>query len=109
MAQTTSGALGSLRSRGATKRRGIRHTGGKIAMQEGRDHCQFYTKSRLTRIFADQSLRLIAFGKSNSIFSISPRLSANQRLGEFDTRVTDRLPYWMASGWYFVFELGVSA
>ncbi len=77
--------------------------------QEGRDHCQFYTKTRLTRIFVDQSLRLIAFGKSNSIFSISPRLSANQSLGEFDARVTDYLPYWMASGWYFVFEMGVSA
>lgn len=79
------------------------------AKQVGRDHCQFYTRSRLIRIFADQSLRLIAFGKSNSIFSISPRLSAMQSFGEFDARVTDHLPYWIASGWYFVFELGVSA
>jgi hypothetical protein len=75
--------------------------------QEGRDHCQFYTKSHLTRIFADRSFHLIAFGKSNSIFSISPRLSAMQSFGELDARVTDHLPYWMASGWYFVFELSV--
>lgn len=74
--------------------------------QEGRDHCQFYTKSRLTRIFADQSFRLVAFGKSNSVLSISPRLSASQSLGEFDARITDHLPFWMASGWYFVFEVG---
>lgn len=74
--------------------------------QPGRDHCQFYTKSRIVRLFERHGFRLLRFGRSNSVFSISPRLSANQFLGELDARLTDRLPYWMASGWYFVFELG---
>ncbi len=72
--------------------------------QPGRDHCQFFTRGRLLRLFEQRGFRLVGFGKSNSIFSISPRLSANRLLGELDVRVTDRLPYWLASGWYFVFE-----
>lgn len=72
--------------------------------QPGRDHCQFYTKGRLMRLFEQRGFRLLDFGTSNSIFSISPRLSANQFLGELDVRITDHLPYWMASGWYFLFE-----
>lgn len=74
----------------------------------GPDHCQFYTKSRLVGLFSAFSLRHIGFAKSDSFLTIFPALRRSALFGRLDTRLADILPYWIASGWYFVFQLGES-
>jgi hypothetical protein len=32
-------------------------------------------------------------------------LRKNSLIGRVDIALADQLPYWLASGWYFVFEL----
>jgi SAM-dependent methyltransferase len=71
----------------------------------GVDHCQFYTKVRLERLFSKFSLSLIRFASSDSFLTIFPSLRRNAFLGNIDIRLADVLPHWLASGWYFVFEL----
>jgi 2-polyprenyl-3-methyl-5-hydroxy-6-metoxy-1,4-benzoquinol methylase len=70
----------------------------------GRDHCQRYTKGGLVALFAAQSFRLIEFTKSDFVFTIFRPLRRSRFFGGLDTRLADTLPYWMASGWYMVFE-----
>jgi 2-polyprenyl-3-methyl-5-hydroxy-6-metoxy-1,4-benzoquinol methylase len=69
------------------------------------DHCQFYTKSRLLNLFSAFSLRLVGFGKSDSLLPIFPPLTRSALLGNLDIKFADILPYWCASGWYFTFVL----
>jgi SAM-dependent methyltransferase len=71
----------------------------------GPGHCQFYTRGRLLDLFSAFSLSLIDFAKSDSFLAMSSALRKNIFLGELDTRIADLLPYWLASGWYFVFQL----
>jgi SAM-dependent methyltransferase len=71
----------------------------------GVDHCQFYTKGRLLELFSSASLELVDSGKSDSFLTVFTPLRRNALLGRLDTRLADILPYWMASGWYFVFQL----
>lgn len=71
----------------------------------GGDHCQFYTKGRLLNLFSSFSLRLIGFAKSDAFLPIFPQLRRSTLLGNIDINLADILPYWLASGWFFIFEL----
>ncbi len=72
----------------------------------GVDHCQFYTQSRLVRLFTAHQLKLVKSANSDFILSIFGRLlKKNPFLGKLDTKVADVLPAWAVSGWYFVFIL----
>lgn len=72
----------------------------------GPDHCQFYTKNRLIKLFSDFSLEPIGLAASDSfcaIFSLVQLRSVT--LENIDTKLADILPYCFASGWYFNFEM----
>lgn len=71
----------------------------------GPDHCQFYSKSRLVGLFSEFSLGLVDFAKSDSFLTVFPPLRRSASFGKLDTKLADILPYWIASGWYFVFQL----
>lgn len=71
---------------------------------EGRENITFFTRKNLLKMLSDFSLRLIHSGKSDAFFSISARLRNSPFFGNIDIKIADRLPYWMVSGWYFVFE-----
>lgn len=90
-----------------SRRNSLRRMLGKTPYVEGngRDHCQFYTRGRLLRLFSEHCLGLVDSGKSDSFLAILPSLRRNTVLGRLDTKLADILPYWLASGWYFVFQL----
>jgi len=68
--------------------------------------CQFFTKERLVKLFSRFSLRLIDFAKSDSFLAaLGPLYKKSDLLGDIDIKLADLLPYWLASGWYFVFEM----
>jgi 2-polyprenyl-3-methyl-5-hydroxy-6-metoxy-1,4-benzoquinol methylase len=71
----------------------------------GGDHCQFYSKGRLVKLFSNSCLRLVKFGKSDSLLVVISPLRESVFFGNIDIRLADLLPYWLASGWYFVCEL----
>lgn len=71
----------------------------------GDDHCQFYTKVAILKLFSDFSLKLIKFQKSDSFLTIFSPLRNNRFLGRFDIILAEILPYQLASGFYFTFEL----
>lgn len=85
----------------------LRHLFGKPSYVRGAggDRCQFYTRSGLVEMFSRFSLRTVDFAKSDSILAIFPRLRKSALFGNIDIRLADVLPYWLASGWYFVFEM----
>jgi 2-polyprenyl-3-methyl-5-hydroxy-6-metoxy-1,4-benzoquinol methylase len=85
----------------------LRHQLGKPPYIKGggADHCQFYTKKALARLFSGFSLRLVDFAKSDSFLTIFGSLRKNTLLASIDIKLADILPYWFASGWYFVFEM----
>jgi 2-polyprenyl-3-methyl-5-hydroxy-6-metoxy-1,4-benzoquinol methylase len=66
-------------------------------------HCQFYTRKRFIEMLSAFSFRLKNFGKSDSILAIfTTRWGCP--LSRLDVWLADILPWWLASGWYFVFE-----
>ena len=76
-------------------------------------HVQFYSQSRLKRMFGKAGLRIIR--KQPSVFACGPlagfavgRLpeSLCTRLYKWNERVTDYLPMSLASGWYFALKSG---
>lgn len=72
----------------------------------GPDHCQFYTKNRLIKLFSDFSLELTGFAKSDSFLAIFRFGSIRSvTLQNIDVKLADILPYSFASGWFFVFEM----
>jgi len=66
-------------------------------------HVQFFTRSRLRRLFA--SVGLVSFREGAGSFLAGPivghALTRSMRLIDWNARVTDRLPFILASGWYF--------
>lgn len=66
-------------------------------------HIQFFTRSRLRRLFRECGL--VSFREGAASFLAGP--IAGHALARFDSfirwnaRVTDRLPFGLASGWYF--------
>ena len=54
-------------------------------------------------------LKEIELGRSDSFMGIFGSCATKSRsIGKLDTQLADILPYWMASGWYFVFERGTA-
>ncbi len=73
---------------------------------DGSSHCQFYTKTRLVRLFSRYFLKLVHFAKSDSFFPIVRDFHIKSSvLEKFDIMLADILPFWLTSGWYFVFEM----
>lgn len=85
----------------------LRHGLGKLSYDQERSgvSCHFYTINKLVRFFSKFNFRLILFGKSDAFLSIFRILRKNSLIANVDIKIADLLPYWLASGWYFVFEL----
>jgi 2-polyprenyl-3-methyl-5-hydroxy-6-metoxy-1,4-benzoquinol methylase len=74
-------------------------------------HIQFFTRSRLRRLFAEAGL--VAVHEAAGSFLAGPIvghfLARSRRLIDWNAQVTDRLPLVLASGWYFVLRRGSRA
>jgi SAM-dependent methyltransferase len=74
----------------------------------GAGHWYYFTRSGFVGMLSELSLREIAFGRSDSILAafgwLSRKSAISHQVNDFDCRMADVLPYWLASGWYFVFE-----
>lgn len=66
-------------------------------------HVQFFTRRRLRRLFADCSLSVFREGAASLLAGplVGCTLARSERFIRWNARVTDRLPLWSASGWYF--------
>jgi 2-polyprenyl-3-methyl-5-hydroxy-6-metoxy-1,4-benzoquinol methylase len=66
-------------------------------------HIQFFTRSRLRRLFDEAGL--VSFREGAASFLAGPivghLLARSARLIQWNARITERLPLVMASGWYF--------
>lgn len=73
----------------------LRRVGGRTPYKRGDswDHCQWFTMGRLLRMTAVAGFDLVE--QRNSDF-----ITGSER----DLKIADRIPPWMASGWYFVFR-----
>ena len=67
------------------------------------EHCQCYTRKRFLKMLSEFSFSLKDFGKSDSILAIF-ETRRGPLFGKADIWLADILPWWLASGWYFVFE-----
>ena len=81
----------------------LRSIFGKKPYTTGQDHCQFYTKKRFLKMLSEFSFSLKDFCKSDSILAIF-ETRRGPLFGKADVWLADILPWWLASGWYFVFE-----
>lgn len=70
-------------------------------------HVQFFTRSRLRRLFDECSLSVFRQGAASFLAGplIGHTLARSQRFIEWNARITDKLPYTLASGWYFALRL----
>jgi len=66
-------------------------------------HVQFFTRRRLRRLFGECSLAVFREGAASLLAGplVGHTLARSQRFIEWNSRVTDRLPPALASGWYF--------
>jgi len=85
----------------------LRHLLGKSPYVKGDSwgHVQFYTRNRLTKLFSALDFKLVDFAKADSLLAMFSPLKKSPLFGNLDISLADYLPYWLASGWYFVFEL----
>lgn len=74
-----------------------------IYVKGGSEHCQFFTKDKIIKLFSTLGFKKLAFGKSDSILATLPY--DHEKIESMDTKIADLLPSVLASGWYFVFEL----
>jgi SAM-dependent methyltransferase len=69
-------------------------------------HVQFFTRSRLKRLFAECDL--VSIREEAGSFLAGPivgqLLAHSNRLIEWNARITNRLPFAMASSWYFALQ-----
>ncbi len=74
-------------------------------------HIQFFTRSRLRRLFEEAGLVPLREGAGSFLAGpiVGHFLSRSTRLIDWNARVTDRLPLILASGWYFVLRRGPQA
>jgi 2-polyprenyl-3-methyl-5-hydroxy-6-metoxy-1,4-benzoquinol methylase len=71
----------------------------------GHDHAQSYTQRRLERLFAGVGLRNVAVVNSDALLTVLGGIyQRSERLGVLDIAIADRVPGWMASGWYMAFR-----
>jgi 2-polyprenyl-3-methyl-5-hydroxy-6-metoxy-1,4-benzoquinol methylase len=78
--------------------------GGTDNLESG--HVQFFTRARLRQLFAECDL-VLAREEAGSFLAgpiIGHLLSRSTRLIEWNARITDRLPFAMASSWYFALQ-----
>jgi ubiquinone biosynthesis O-methyltransferase len=66
-------------------------------------HVQSFTRRRLRRLFKECSLSVFREGAASFLAGplIGHTLARSSRFIEWNSRVTDRLPFALASGWYF--------
>lgn len=66
-------------------------------------HVQSFTRRRLRRLFAECSLAVFREGAASFLAGplIGHTLARSNRFIEWNSRVTDKLPLTLASGWYF--------
>lgn len=66
-------------------------------------HVQSFTRRRLRRLFAECSLTVFREGSASFLAGpvIGHTLARSNRFIEWNSRVTDKLPFALASGWYF--------
>lgn len=66
-------------------------------------HVQFFTRGRLRRLFAECSLSIVRQASASLLAGplIGHTLARSQWFVEWNSRVTDQLPWVLASGWYF--------
>ena len=85
----------------------LRHLIGKQPYTKGggSDHCQFYTKKILLKIFSKFPLKQLKFARSDSFLTMFSPFRKNALLGNIDIKLADILPDWLASGWYILFEM----
>ncbi|HWT02299.1 MAG TPA: methyltransferase domain-containing protein [Pyrinomonadaceae bacterium] len=66
-------------------------------------HVQFFTRRRLRQLFAECSLAVFREGAASFMAGplVGHTLARSRRFIEWNSRVTDKLPPALASGWYF--------
>jgi 2-polyprenyl-3-methyl-5-hydroxy-6-metoxy-1,4-benzoquinol methylase len=66
-------------------------------------HVQSFTRRRLRRLFAECSLAVFREGSASFLAGpvIGHTLARSNRFIDWNSRVTDKLPFALASGWYF--------
>jgi hypothetical protein len=66
-------------------------------------HVQSFTRRRLRRLFRECSLTVFQEGAASFLAGplVGHTLARSGRFVEWNSRVTDRLPFALASGWYF--------
>ena len=80
-----------------------------IASSENQNcpHVQFFTRPRIKRLFTECSLQVVR--QASASFLCGPMivyaLGRSHRFVRWNARVADKLPFAMASGWYFVLRL----
>jgi len=67
----------------------------------GREHEQRYTRARLAGLLAAHGFTLVRASNSDFIFTTVRALRRSGVFGSLDCWLGDRVPHWMASGWYF--------
>lgn len=69
-------------------------------------HVQFFTRKRLKRMFAECSLSVVKEAPASFLCGpmIAHTLAHSHRFIEWNSRITDRLPLALASGWYFLLQ-----
>jgi len=82
----------------------------KYEIIEGVAHVQFYSLLEFVNMFNECDLFCRNIYKSDSLLSFfihdyNPLRRLGNLLTTIDIKLADRLPYWLASGWYFNFEI----
>jgi len=69
-------------------------------------HVQFFTRKRLKRMFAECSLAVVREAPASFLCGpmIGHTLAHFHPFIEWNSRITDRLPLALASGWYFILQ-----
>jgi 2-polyprenyl-3-methyl-5-hydroxy-6-metoxy-1,4-benzoquinol methylase len=82
-----------------------RNSGETLAATDNHEsgHVQSFTRRRLRRLFRECSLSVFREGSASFLAGplIGHTLARSSRFIEWNSRVTDRLPFALASGWYF--------
>ncbi|HYW74811.1 MAG TPA: class I SAM-dependent methyltransferase [Pyrinomonadaceae bacterium] len=70
-------------------------------------HLQFFTRPRLRRLFDQAGLQIVASSAGSLLAGpiAGHFVAQSQRLIDWNAGVTDRLPFVLASGWYFALRL----
>jgi hypothetical protein len=71
----------------------------------GPDHAQFFTFSRLERLIRRAGFNIEAVSHSDALLG---GLHVGKRLAQADARLADRVPRWLASGWFIGARLAVT-